>query len=243
MPTRSTARQVRDGFPRAVPADGFVASLEASCRAGGFDPGHALLLAGACRDEVCFPFVGRLEAIWGPAFHIGSLGGLLMLGRSGLAAAAHHAPQDPGQPQRFVVVACAHIGMDGSGSFGYLRREHQSASSRACGALMGFRDELVTGRLALGFDPADPEMSLLRQRVFSALHYGDVPEPVELTEVVAGAIREDLDDMLAWYTARPGLDGAVAFHVTTGVLVHAPAGDWFSVDAQRTWRSGPPDGS
>ena len=240
MPTRSLPRQVRDGFPRARPAGEVVADLVDTCRGAGFAPGHALLLAGACRDEVCLPFVGRLEAVWGPAFHIGSLAGLLMLGRSGLAAAAHHAPEDPGLPQRFVVVACAHVGMDAAGTFGYLRREHQSVSSRACGALMAFRDELVVGRLALGFDPVDPEMSLLRQRISSALHYGEVPDVVELTQLVADVIADDLDALLSWYIARPGLDQDVAFHVVTGVLVHTVAGDWFAAEPARTWRSGAP---
>lgn len=238
MPTRTLPQQVRSGFPEAVPAEEHLAALAVQAGARGLHPGNALLMAGVCRDEVCFPFVTRLEQAWGSAFHIGSLGGLLTIGRTGFAAAAHHAPEEPDEPRRYLVVAAAHIGMDGSGSFGYLRREHQRGQSRACGALMGFRDELVTGRLHVGFDPVDPEMSLLRQRVFSALHYGDVPDEVDLTTTVADIISEDLDDLLAWYTAGPARDGDAVFVVSTGVLIHTPAGDWFSPAPTRAWPAG-----
>ena len=134
--------------------------------------------------------------MWGPAFQLGSLGGLLTIGRTGIAAVASHAPREPGEPVRYVVVAAAHIGVDEAGTFGYLRREHQEVSSRTCGALMAFRDELLTSRLRLGYDPVDPEMSLLRERILTALVYGDIPEPVELTQVVARVIDEDLRDLL-----------------------------------------------
>ena len=159
---------------------------------------------GTCRDEVCFPFVAQLEAVWGPAFQLGSLGGLLTIGRTGIAAVASHAPLEPGEPVRYVLVAAAHIGVDDAGTFGYLRREHQEVSSRTCGALMAFRDELLTSRLRLGYDPVDPEMSLLRERILTALVYGDIPEPVELTQVVARVIDEDLRDLLALDPGRRG---------------------------------------
>jgi hypothetical protein len=180
VPTRTLARQIVDEFPGAVPATEFVATWRNRCRPAGFDADTALLAVGTCRDEVCFPFIGQLEADWGPAFQLGSLGGLLTVGRTGIAAMASHAPQEPGAPVRYVIVAAAHIGVDAAGTFGYLRRDHQEVSSRTCGALMAFRDELLTSRLRLGYDPVDPEMSLLRQRVLTALVYGEIPEPVEL---------------------------------------------------------------
>ena len=173
---------------------------------------------GVCRDEVCFPFVTQLETVWGPAFQLGSLGGLLTVGRTGIAAVASHAPREPGEPVRYVLVAAAHIGVDDAGNFGYLRREHQDVSSRTCGALMAFRDELLTNRLRLGYDPVDPEMSLLRQRVLTALVYGDIPEPVELTQIVAGAIDEDLRALLDWIQEVSVPDREVQTAVVTGVL-------------------------
>ena len=227
MPLRSVAAQVRSGFPGAVPAADFVARWQAACAAQGFDEGTSLLVVAVCRDELCEPFVGQLEAAFGAGFHAGSMGGLLTIGRTGMMAAAHHAPDGPGQPLRYVVVAAAHIGMAEGGEFGHVRRAHQSELSRSCGALMTFHDELLTGRLRLGFDPEDPEMSLLRQKLLSAIDYGDVPDPVALTRIVAAVIDEDLRALLTWFTAQLAPQREASVALVTGVLVNTVGGDWF----------------
>lgn len=233
MPTRSLARQIRDEFPDAMPAGDFVMRWREQCLAAGFEEGAALLAVGTCRDEVCFPFVTQLESVWGPAFQLGSLGGLLTIGRTGIGAVAGHAPVAPGEPRRYVVVACTHIGVDDTGSFGYLRRSHQDVSSRTCGALMAFRDELLASRLRLGYDPVDPEMSLLRQRMLTALVYGEIPEPVELAQVAAGVIARDLGELLAWIGEATARDGEFQAAVVTGVLIHTSTGDWFQAHEPR----------
>lgn len=237
MPHRSRAEQIHAGFPGAVPAEAFLSAWAARCAQHGFDPDKSLPLVGVCRDEVCFPFVAHVESVWGPAFHMDSLGGLVTIGRTGISAAGHHAPEDPGQPLRYVVVAAAHIGMDATGGFGYLRRSHQATASRTCGALMAFRDELLTGRIHLGYDPVDPEMSLLRQRVLSALVYGEIPDPVDLTVIVAGIIDADLRDLLAWYAEEVADTHEVRFAAVTGILIHTAGGDWFQPRAPRVWSS------
>jgi hypothetical protein len=233
MPTRPLEAQIRDEFPGAMPAGDFVAAWRERCLAAGFEAGAALLAVGTCRDEVCFPFVAQLEAVWGPAFQLGSLGGLLTIGRTGIGAVAGHAPVAPGEPRRYVMVACTHIGVDASGSFGYLRRAHQEVSSRTCGALMSFRDELLASRLRLGYDPVDPEMSLLRQRMLTALVYGEIPEPVELAQVAAGVIARDLGELLAWIGGVPDGQGEIQAAVVTGVLIHTSTGDWFQAHSPR----------
>jgi hypothetical protein len=235
MPMRTLAQQVQDAFPGALPAEEFLTAWQQGCQGEGFTSGAALLVVGVCRDEVCAPFVASLEREWGPAFNIGSLGGVITVGRTGMAAVAGHAPQVADQPMRYVIVACAHVGMDPAGNFGRFRRDHQPGSSRACGALMTFRDELLTGHLNLAYDPADPEMSLMRQRIFSGLNYGDLPDPVEITEVAAGTIAADLDALMAGTLAE--LDREVQVAVVTGVLVHTTDGDWFQAHAPRIWSS------
>jgi hypothetical protein len=235
MPHGTLAQQVRSGFPGALRVTDFLARVDAACSQLGVTASSSLLIVGVCRDELCFPFVARLEDIWGPAFHVGSLAGLVTIGRTGIAAAFGHAPQDPGAPARYLVVAGPHIGMDEDGGFGHLRREHQSVDSRACGALMSFRDELAGGHLGLGFDPNDPEMSLLRQRLVSALTYGRVPDPVELTELVARVIDDDINELIRWQASTRSSSHEVAAAVVTGVLVHTTGGDWFDPQRSRLW--------
>jgi hypothetical protein len=102
---------------------------------------------------------------------------------------------------------------------------------------MAFRDELLASRLRLGYDPVDPEMSLLRQRMLTALVYGEIPEPVELAEVAAGVIAQDLGDLLAWIGRAPASEGEVQAAVVTGVLIHTSTGDWFQAHEPRVHSS------
>jgi hypothetical protein len=178
-------------------------------------------MVGVCRDELCFPLVERLQDDWGSAFQLGSLGGLLLLGRTGLAAAQNHAPADAG-PRRYVVVAVAHIGVDEGGQPGQVRRPGQDEPSATCGALMGFRRELTSGQLHVELDPVDLEQSLLRQRLLTALRYGEVPDPVALTLVARDAIMDDLQAI----AGTLGDHGPVDVAAVGGVLVHTPDGDW-----------------
>jgi hypothetical protein len=237
MPHRTLAEQVRGGFPGAVRATDLVDRLADRCTELGFLASSSLLIVGVCRDELCFPFVARLEDTWGPAFHVGSLGGLVTIGRTGISAAFGHAPEDPGAPRRYLVVAGPHMGMDETGEFGTLRREHQAADSRACGALMAFRDELLGGHVDLGYDPNDPEMSLLRQRLVSSLAYGTIPDPVQLTRHVAQLIDEDLAELIRWRASARRDTHEVRVAVVTGVLVHTSGGDWFEPHRSRFWSS------
>lgn len=235
------AERVRQAFPGALPVAEFAARWRAVLDADGFDADDALLVVAVCRDELCHPLVGLLERVWGPAFDAGSLAGLLTLGRTGIGAAARHAPDEPGQPLRYVVVAAAHIGLDATAGFGYFRRSHQETPSGACGALMALHAELLGGRLRLGFDPVDPEMSLLRQRLVSALPYGEVPDPVALTRVVADVIDQDLRELLEWFTSVVPGGHEVRTAVVTGIQVHTEAGDWFQPHHPRIWSSSQPE--
>lgn len=237
MPHRTLAEQVRSGFPDALRTAELVARLADRCTEQGFLASSTLLIAGFCRDELCFPFVAHLEDVWGPAFHVGSLGGLVTIGRTGIAAAFGHAPEDPGAPLQYLVVAGPHIGMDELGEFGQLRREHQPTDSRTCGALMSFRDALGAGDVDLRHDPDDPEMSLLRQRLVPALRDEVLPDPVRLTRLVARLIDDDLADLIRWRADSLGNAPEVRVAVVTGVLVHTSGGDWFEPHRSRFWSS------
>lgn len=220
-PRMGTADPVTELFPDALPLDEFAVRLRTVLEPHGFAPGRALLMVGTCRDELCFPLVERLQDDWGSAFQLGSLGGLLLLGRTGLAAAQNHAPEASGL-RRYVVVALAHLGIDAQGRPGQVRRPGQDEASATCGALIAFQRELASGRLTVELDPDDLEQSLLRQRLVRSLRYGEVPDPVGLTLIARDAIMDDLAAIAGTLAGRGPADVAAV----GGVLVHGPDGDW-----------------
>ena len=219
---------VRDTFADAVEASQFVARLGAAADAAGFRPGETLLVTGSCRDELCFPFGDALQATWGSSFHIGSLGGLLFLGRTGLAAAAAHAPRDSWR-RRYLVVATTHVGITDDGVLGRVRRPHQEAASSACGALVALHDEIVSGAELPELDPDDLEQGLLRRRLAHLWPWGESLSVLDVTLAARDAIRDDLLRL----RGALDIDGASDVLVVTGVLVHAGHDDWVAGHAVR----------
>ncbi len=208
-------------FPDAVPVAEFTESLQRQAAELGFTKEGSLLMTGVCRDELCIPFVETLEDAWGPAFQIGSLGGLLFLGTTGLAAAAEHAPT-VGPQRRYVVVAVTHLGLDGDGRPGLVRRHGQPRESAACGALMMLVGEIASGRTSTALDPADIEAGLLRGRVLRQLGRVPAADPLAVTLAARDAIGADFVRILH----ELHLEGRADVLLTTGVLVHTPDGDY-----------------
>jgi hypothetical protein len=209
-------------FPEAVERETFVARSAAALAVHGFVPGSVLAMIGVCRDELTFPLVDRLQAVWGSAFDLSSLAGMLFLGRTGIAAARDHAPSADGR-QRFVAFVFSHIGIDEDAIVGQCRRPGQAEPSAACGALEAFRRELADGRLDVDLDPGDIEHSLLKQRLVRRMTYGDVPDLVTLTRLARDVIYEDLVDLVTQLEHEADTDIAVI----SGVQVHGPGGSGF----------------
>ena len=119
-------------FPGALPLADFAPWTVRALEPHGITPGHSLSLFGVCRDELLFPFEDAWQQAWGPAFDMTSLGGMLLLGRTGLTAALHHAPGVDGR-LRYVVVAMPHIGITADGAVGAVLRPGQTADLLTAG--------------------------------------------------------------------------------------------------------------
>ena len=223
---------VRAVFPDALHSDRFCDAVDDAAREAGFEPDATLLVTGSCRDELCFPFGDRLQETWGSAFHLGSLGGLLFLGRTGLAAAHAHAPLGH-RRRRYLVVALTHVGIGSDGTVGRVARSQQQAESSACGALVALQQEIMSGSELPDLDPDDLEQGLLRRRLAFLWARGADLTVLEATMAARDAIRQDV------LRLHPALDpdGRSDVLLITGVLVHAGDGDW--VGAHETTRIHP----
>ena len=206
------------------PAQEYVDRTSAAAGLLGFHQGDCLPLVAACRDEFMVPFTEMVDRAWGPHFAIGSLGGLVLAGTSGIAAAVGHAP-DQGL-RRFVLYCVTHVGIDRDGTIGSVRRPGQLRPSAACGALVGFLGELRSGELRLEYDRRDPEMSLLRTRLAPGVLRGGVPDLLALTAMARDVALADITEIGGM---TGGGRGAVALF--TGIVVHGPGGEDFVAPA------------
>ncbi|MEL7156035.1 MAG: hypothetical protein AAFN30_05485 [Actinomycetota bacterium] len=213
-------------YPTAIPQSDFVRSSIERLAPHGFEPGRALASVAVCRDELAGPLLADVEAMWGPAFSLASLAGMLTGGRTAIAAAADHAPIHQGR-RRLVLYAMAHIGLDGNGRPGMVHREGLTRPSSACGALTALQAATRAGGPAPAFDPTDPEQSLLALRLAPTDGQPRAAGLVELTDRAALAIDEDASRLLAERTGRQttGEESApIDAALFTGIQIHGPDG-------------------
>lgn len=213
-------------FPGSSPEGEFIAATAQRLGGEGFSKDNTIACVALCRDEISRPLFTGVERIWGSAFSLAGLAGMVTAGRTGLAAAIHHAPVENGR-RRFVIYAMSHIAIDADGTIGLVERPGIPDSSNACGALVAFRDELQAGSLEVEFDRYDAEQSLLKHRLLPLIGYGEVPDLVDLTKLTVAAIEEDIGRILRaladeWRSAdHPMLVDAAVF---SGIQIHGPDG-------------------
>ncbi len=206
-------------FPGALPQDQFLTRSSLALERLGFHREPTLAIANLCRDELVTPFLTGIQAAWGQAFLSSSLAGMLFMGRTGLLAAQHHAPTTK-DGHWIVFFVLPHIGVGPRGEIGVCRRPGIREPSAACGALKAFRQEMASGRVRLELDRLDLEQSLLKQRLFRRIPYGQVPDLVALTKIAQEGLLYDVEELLR---ATEG-DAARHYAVLNGIQVHAPDG-------------------
>ncbi len=203
-----------DAVGALVPVPSLLDWTRDALAAYGFHEHTALPLVSVCRDELMFGFVDAVTAHWGHAFDLSSLAGLPLMGRTGLAAALGHAPDDDGR-HRLVVFAFPHIGADGG--IGAVHRPGVPGTTAACGAVSVARTALAAGVSGVVLDPHDIEESLLVQRLRRVLGTADVPDLPAVTELVRRAAVEELALLLADLSTP---DLVVDWALVSGVVVH-----------------------
>ena len=207
----------------AVGLDDFISWSVWALRRVGFNRHNALALTSLCRDELMTDTWEAITRTWGPPFRLGALGGLSFVGRTGMQAALGHVPGEDGR-HRFIAFVLPHIGVDLDGRLGRVQRRGMMRESSACGALVGFRKQLLDGERDFGLDTRDAEQSLLRMRLCHALancEIGDVPDLLSLTDLVRRATVDDLHEFIDLARDREPVDVAYI----SGLVVHLPSGE------------------
>ncbi|MEM7117487.1 MAG: hypothetical protein AAF614_33955 [Chloroflexota bacterium] len=208
-------------FPNHQTETTFVTETAGWLHALGFQQGNSIACVARCRDELAGSLVTRLEQCWGASFDLAGLGGFIFAGKTGLAAALSHAPENVGRP-RYLFFAFPHIGISASGEVGYCLRPGQTAVSTACGALAALLGDLQSGRpLDDSLDMTDIEMSLIRQRIRPLLEKTAVSDLLSLTHLAQEAITADLTSLITQAIDPQTCDYAVF----SGVQIHGPDGE------------------
>ena len=185
----------------------------------GFTADNTIACVGTCRDEICSSLGREVTAVWGEAFNFSSLGGMLLLGKTGVGAACHHAPVENGR-ERYTFFAMPHIGVLGDGRFGLCIRPGRSEESSACGTLAAIVHELERGPLDTRLDQSDIELSIVRQALAPKMD-GTPKSMLELTVLLQEIIERDLEQLL-----KSGVGHCAAdYGVFTGIQFHTPAGN------------------
>lgn len=212
--------EVQRHFPGSLPEKHFVRRAAVTLiRQHGFTPANTLACVGVCRDELCRSLFDDVEKMWGEAFDVSSLAGILTLGRTGFAAAQAHAPLVQGRC-RYVFFLFSHIGISAAGDLGVAMRPGRQEPSAACGALVALLNNPVSGQESGGINWQDPEQSYLRSRLKRMRGLSDSPDLLELTKTAHQASLEDLGTLMAGGVDRQREDYAVV----AGIQIHGPDG-------------------
>ena len=187
----------------------------------GFNNENTIAAKCICRDEISQSIRSVIKHMWGEAFNFSSLAGMFFAGKTGLAAAMHHAPIADGK-ERYVFYALPHIAVNEEGRIGICKRAGREGESVACGALNAFQKEMASGRVNLTMDNEDVEQSLIRMRLLREIPYGHVPDLLELTKITLRAIQADLET-----TINKVVDtGKSNYAVITGIQINGPEANY-----------------
>lgn len=207
---------IQTHFPGTLPLKNYMRKTYRYLSYYGFTDENTMGMVAICRDEITDPLFDEVTKYWGNTFNCCSLAGFLTMGKTGLAAATDHTPIVDGV-RRFTFYAMPHIAISQNGEIGKVYREGIQKASHACGALECIVKELNSGYLNLETDMQDIEQSIIRQKILSALRYGDKPDLVEITKIACQIISYDVEKLLST------LDSSIfKYAVMTGIQIHGP---------------------
>ncbi len=203
-------------FPGSLPIEEYMQQTSYQLKSYGFENYNTLGVLATCRDEIAETFLDEVIKYWGKPFDLRSLGGFILAGKTGVLTILSHTPNLESL-RRFVFYAMPHIAISQEGEIGNVYREGIQQVSHACGSLSLVADELKSGHLNFQTDFDDLEQCTVRQKILSAIRYGDQLDQLDITKLVSNIIGEDLKRLLAT------VDSSIYnYAVLTGILIHGP---------------------
>jgi len=234
-------------FPGALLSSDLDAAVAATLYARGFSPKNTLFAHSVCSDEVNQKdgeIVDLMVNRWKEGFSLGGLAGLPFVGKSGFRAFLHHVP-DSG---RLCILFAPHVGIDGGGRVGALRRDGQRENSKACGAAVGAYKAILAQRetrkeellqasrgstkevLAMpgeDEDPFDPEIETIIKLLGPRLEgIEQAPDPIAfVTYQMYAIVRDKLDSCIS--NTADVWDYATEVAVIGGIMINRDVGGDF----------------
>lgn len=124
---------VKSHFPDAMDAkDTSIYYLGLMKNEYDIDISRVLMAASVCADDLNVSSTTLFNVVFGP-FNMGGLGGYPFTGLTGMAAFAHHVPDDG---TAFIIYG-PHVGITLEGKLGEVFRPRMETPGHSCGALLG----------------------------------------------------------------------------------------------------------
>ena len=158
-------------FPGALPEAEFLGRSSRVFEAYGFNPGNTIVGVCVCREEPACFLVEEIRKRWRTVYDFSSLAGMPFVGKTGFMKMQKYAPHDQNDT-RFLYMAFPHIGWTFGEQIGMFVHPGKGKPYPACGGLVAFQQELVSGSAPWEADPDNLEQGLLNQRLFRNMKYG-----------------------------------------------------------------------
>ena len=194
---KDRTEKVQKHFPGALAVDDFLARTEVALASYGFRGDNSLALTNVCRDESTGILKSKIDEIYGQAFNINGLGGVVTCGVTGIGAGISHAPIDAAGRERYVFFAFPHAAVDGEGNVSSIYRPGRGEESKACGALLfavnHMQENGIEEAADAQHDPKEPEGTILLSRLKEQMRMEKADpkttDVVEMTKARAPAAR------------------------------------------------------
>ena len=163
--TKAATDSIRKNFPGAMKNDEVERLIAEKLIEMGFTKENTLFADSSCPDEICHDdpdedLTFLFQRRWGEVFPLAGLAGLPFVGKTGWEAFTSRCPRDG----NVVVLFAPHVGIDGDGNVGSIKRKGQKEATKACGAAIGAYKALINDQESGNFQNgyADYQMDTIK---------------------------------------------------------------------------------